>query len=224
MELLSRLYAFMHWSNTRRFLAFSASTWLRALPFVLFFFGFFRGWPLSLTFFWLLLGVALVIVYLWGRRIGYKRFVPDTSLALNETMSLLDQDERVPVRATGVFSLKEEEDYVLEHDARYWRVPFGDHVVMVEYQPGRYAYQIIEQENVHKVQPGYFLFGRRPKKALALRFTVTWGPDFAEEEAYDASPSANGTDPKEDRTIYFTFNDVADLQLVWRSLLHETKR
>jgi hypothetical protein len=90
---------------------------------------------------------------------------------------------------------------------------------MVQQQPGHFLYQIIEPENIRGIEPGLLLFGREPRRALALRYRVSWGPEFVYEPRYyylgeEDEPPA----PEVERTVYFTFDHEADLHAVWRSL------
>lgn len=225
MRFLSRLYGFLFWSKSQEFLGVSLRTWFVLLPLSLFFTGFWLRWPTLLTLFWLGLAFLLLLAYFWARRAGFKRFVSDPDMALDEEFAAPRPEQHVPLRATGVFSVKEREDYVLEHPAEYWRVPMGQHVFMVQQQPGSFLYQIVEPQYIQSVEPGYLLSGREPQKALALHFLVSWGPEFAFEPSFyhfdDGLPEQR---PSEERTIYFTFDHDADRFAVWRSLLETNER
>lgn len=224
MRFLSQLYAFMYWSKRHAFLGFSLGTWLRLLPFTLFLLGLAQGWPLPLNLLLLALFFLLLLLFALGRRAGYKRFIPESHMALDDDFAVPRPEQRVPLRATGLFSVRDREDYVVERPGAYWRVPHGQHVFMVEEGPGRYLYQIINPRHVHLVEPGYLLFGRQPQKALALRFTVTWGPQFATEPVYYYTPEPDEPEAAgETRTIFFTFDHDADRHAVWKSLLHEAQ-
>ena len=225
MRILSQLYAFMYWSKRRYFLGFALSTWIRLLPLAIFLVGLARGWPLPLNFAWVVLSILLFILYAVGRRAGYKRFVPEPAMALDDDFAAPRHEQRVPLRATGLFSVQDREEYVLERPGAYWRVPLGQHVIMVEEGPGRFLYQIINPRHVHVVEPGYLLFGRQPQKALALRFTVSWGPQYATEPVYYYTPEPGETEvDRETRTVFFTFDHDADRHAVWKSLLEEGER
>jgi hypothetical protein len=109
---------------------------------------------------------------------------------------------------------------VLEETAEYWRAPLGHHVVMVQNAPGQYLYQIVEPQHILDISPGYLLYGRHPKMALALNFMVSWSPEMAREPRFYHGASEPGERaPSEERTIYFTFDHDADRYAVWRSLL-----
>jgi hypothetical protein len=222
MRLLSQLYAFMYWSKRNSFLGFALSAWIRVLPVGLFLVGLVQEWPVIVNGLWVALFVVLVLLYAAGRRAGYKRFIPEPHMALDDDFAVPQHEQRVPLRATGLFSVQDREEYVLERPGAYWRVPLGQHVFMVEEGPGRFLYQIIDPRHVKIVEPGYLLFGRHPQKALALRFTVSWGPQFATEPVYYYTPEPDDAEVDgEMRTVFFTFDHDADRYAVWKSLLEE---
>jgi hypothetical protein len=210
----------MYWARRRSLLGLSVSAWLILVPLFIFFAGVLLRWPQPWKLVWLGLALFLVLAFVLAGRAGYKRFVGDPQLDLDDEFVAPADEQRVPLRATGIFSVREFENYVVEHPAEYWRVPLGQHVVMVQNGPGSFLYQIIEPDHIQEVQPGYLMFGRQPQSALALRFTVSWGPEFAEEprfyELNDPPPRKKAT---EERTVYFTFDHDADRHAVWRSLL-----
>ncbi len=141
-------------------------------------------------------------------------------MALDPEFAAPRNESRVPLRATGVFSVRDYERYVLEESAEYWRVPLGHHVIMVQNGPGQYLYQITEPQYIRNISAGYLLYGRRPQEALALQFVVSWSPDLAHEPRfYPGAQEDEQQQPTEERTIYFTFDHDADRHAVWRSLL-----
>lgn len=220
MHLLSQIYAWMYRARQRAIFGLALSNWIIGLLLVLFFIGFAQRWAPALSLAFLLLAVSLIAAYWLVSRMGYKRFVADEAMTLDEEFAAPQDEHRVPLRATGVFSVTDYEGYVVEQPAEYWRVPLGHHVLMVQNGPGQYLYQIVEPENIRDVEPGYLHFGPRPQKALALHFVVNWGPEFAHEprfyETHDPQPRP---EPKEERTVYFTFDNDADRHAVWRNLL-----
>ncbi len=217
MVIVSRLFAFMYISRLRRFLGVSWAGWQQFIPLLLFLFTLALGWPLWLALLWLLLFFVTLVGYALVRRLGYQRFLPDDSHRLHSSAPLLPADRRVSLRATGVFSLNDREDYVLQHRAEYWRVPLGKHIFMVQHRAGKFLYQVIAPENVLATQPGLLLFGATPQRALALTFLVTWGPEYAEYKLYYVGAD-NAPAPTQRRTVYLTFADEDTLQQVWRSL------
>lgn len=226
MSLVSRLFTFLYWSRRHRLLGFSIRTWLVIMPIILAFAGLLRGWPRPAILALSILSGLLFALNLFAARSGYKRFVPDDSMALDDEYEAPRNEHRIPLHATGVFSVHNREDYVLARPAEYWRVPLGQHVFMVQEAPGRFLYQIINPEDVESVQPGYLLYGREPQKALALNFLATWGPQFAYQPSYgyagqeEEPPAVVGVA----RTVYLTFESDADRHTVWKSLLLDNPR
>ena len=220
MHLLSRIFALLYGMRRHSLLGLALRNWLILLFIALFVVGFELRWPSLLTLGWLALALAVIIAYALASRVGYKRFVTAPDVSLDEEFAAPGPEHRVPLRATGVFSVREYEDYVVERPAEYWRVPLGHHVVMVHQDHGGYLYQIVEPENIRDVQPGYLIFGREPQKALALHFQVSWGPEYAREPRfYEYGEVDADAQPVQERTIYFTFDHDADRHAVWRSLL-----
>lgn len=220
MLFVSLLFAFMYWSKRQRLLGAAVSTWLMVLPLALAVVGLAQDWAPTILLLLLALSALLRIAYYVAGRSGYKRFIVDPALSLDREFAAPYDEDRVPLQATGVFSVSGREAYVLEHPGKYWRVPLGQHVFMVEQQPGRFLYQIIEADNVREVEAGLLAFGREPRKALALHFKATWGPQFAVETTFQYG-AAQQTEPPpaEERTIYLTFDHDADRHAVWRSLV-----
>lgn len=223
MSLVGRLYAILYHSRQRRLFGLTGRAWLIALPVILAIAGMALGWPFPLIVALLALVPLLLLLYYVAARAGYKQFVPDADMALDDTFEAPRNEHRIPLQATGIFSLHDREDYVLARPAEYWRVPLGQHVFMVQQTPRRFLYQIIDPEHVESVQPGYLFYGRKSQKALALHFFASWGPQFVHEPSYryvgdDEAPAPANTIP---RTVYLTFNSDADRHAVWKSLLIE---
>lgn len=226
MHLLGRLYAFLYWSQQHSLLGLSLRAWLIALPLVLATAGMVRSWPLPAVLALAALAPILFVLYTVARRDGYKWFVPAATLALNDEYSAPRDEQHIPLQATGIFSLHDREDYVLARPAEYWRVPLGQHVFMVQERAGRFLYQIIHPEHVQRVEPGYLHYGKSPRKALALHFLVSWGPQFAYEPGYQYVGEAE--EPEQvhvtPRILYLTFASDADRHAVWKSLLMRPAR
>lgn len=224
MRFLSVLFASIYWTTRHGLLGISFRTWLIIIPSFLFLLGGALRWSPALTFFWLVLAGLFALLYMALSRVGYKRFVPDPAMALDDDFAAPHHEDRVPLRATGIFSVRDRENYVLDNPAHYWRVPLGQHVFMVEEQPGSFLYQIIDPENIRNVEPGHLLFGRQPQEALALSFEVSWSPELATEPSYHyhGKPEPENRPPGRERTVYLTFDHDADRYAVWKSLLQDT--
>ena len=217
MVPLGRLLAFLYRSQYRRFLGLTIRGWLGWIPFWLFVAGVVLRWPIWLWLLFLLLFIAVRVAYMLAARMGYQRFVLDEGYRLPDTAEAQPVNQKIPLRATGIFSLNDREDYVLQHPGEYWRVPLGQHIFMIQHRAGRFLYQVIKPEYVVEVQPGFLLFGAEPHRALALTFLVTWGPQYAEYKLYYVGAD-NARPPEQKRTVYLTFENEAALHKAWRSL------
>lgn len=223
-RFLGMLYYSAHGLRRRRFLGLTLHTWLMLLFLLLFFAVGLWGWG------WRgLLGVlglaALAQAAFWvSARAGYHKFVPDEQDEAPELAALtpLPAERRVTLWATGVFSLIDREDFVLlRRPTQYWRVPLGDHILMVEQAPQRYLYQIFNHGTLRRVQPGWFIFGPQPHRALAITFQVIFGPGLDDPTlSYYVGGGLNKRKPSL-RTIYLSFADEADYQAVWHTILRD---
>lgn len=221
MVWLGRLLAFMYISKQRDFLGFALSSWLKFIPLFFFGFGLWFKWPLPVSFTFFLLWFLLQLAYWLAGRLGFKRFIPNPLLKLAENARPVPLNQRISLKATGVFSLNDRDDYILQHPGHYWRAGLGQHIFMIQHRPGQFLYQIIKPDNVGDVRPGFLLFGYQPCPALAVTFWVTWGPEFAEYKLYYVGAD-NDKPAKQQRTIYLTFEDEATLQQLWRNLTPAT--
>ncbi len=175
--------------------------------------------------------VITLLFFLWvqysywhARRAGYFRFVADGNPNLPQgDVAPLKKDQRVPLFASGEFSLKNRETVVLFQPAQYWQVPLGDHVVMVEEAPGYYLYQFFNATTLQAVQEGCVLYGPRPQPALSVRFFSIWGPEFDEDTVTLLRGKASKPLQKV-RTIYFSFDNTQHERLVWHNLVHDARR
>lgn len=215
------LYAFLYRTNRRRLLGFSVGGWLKNLPFLFALLAVVMRW----SAFWIIFGIVLAIIirilYWRAKKAGYIHFLEVKGQTRPDNGRILKDDVKVPACATGRFSVKDWEEYVLERPAEYWRIPIGDHAFMVEHQPGRYLYEFIQRGALEQVESGFLFFGRRPKPALAITFLSTWGSGSEEVNFQFYAPSKNSSPGKFRRKIYLTFEKDADKNAVWRSLLRD---
>lgn len=218
---LSRMYLLTYASQRRSFLGITLVNWAKYLPLVLLLVGWMRHWP-----WWALVLLAFLAVWIHGsywaaKRAGYIRFLPDEAATLPAESAIppLQIDEHISLRATGHFSVQDLESYLLLSPAQYWQVAMGDHIVMVEHEPGRFLYQFFGATNLLDVQPGWLLFGTQPKRSLAVTFHVHWGPGIVEQSVLyyikeDAPP------PKiPPRTIYLTVGSEEAEQQIWQAIV-----
>ena len=211
----------------RSFLGFSVRTWLIFLSLGLIFFVANQGWGIVITL--LIIGLALLVqAAFWSSaRAGYNKFVPDENdiLPANEELQPLPVNQKVTVRATGVFSLTGRENFVLlRRPTTYWHVPLGDHILMVEQLSGSYLYQFFNGRTLQSVQNGWLIFGRQPRRALAITFLVTFGPNYNDPTLLYIVGSGDGAASPKPRTIYLSFDNEDEHRVVWHTLIHAARQ
>ena len=176
---LSRMYAFTHTLSHRSFLGIRLRLYARWLPILALLIGWLSGWPLPV-----LIGLLLVILWInysmWrARRDNYNRFVAQGSaLTAAATGDPAPPNQKIAVMATGLFSVSGRDNRLLLRPAQYWRVPLGDHVVMVEEEPGKFLYQFFNAASLQDVRDGLLLFGSQPRQTLAITFLASWGAEY----------------------------------------------
>lgn len=224
LKVVGSAYAVAYFTIRHRFLGPTLGSWLRILLLAVLVLAFFQGWPI----WWLLvLGLAtagVFILYWRARRDGYIRFVSGRSPAPLPDARPPADNEKVRTRATGHFSVTGKESYLLQRPAAYWRVPLGDHAIMVEQEGGGYLYQFVQPGTLEEVAAGLLLFGTRPHKALAISFLTNWGPESDEVTFTFFAPSKNNSKAKFKRTVFLTFDSDKERQAVWTNLLRDAKQ
>ena len=215
------LYATLYHTNQNRFLGITIGGWLKNLPFLFSLLAIVMRWPV----FWVIFGIGLAIImrilYWRAKKAGYISFLDVGSQTDPTNAQVIKDNVKISACATGRFSVKDWEDYVVERPAQYWRVPIGDHTFMVEHQPGRYLYEFIRRGALEGVDSGFLYFGKKPKPALAITFLSTWGPEAEEVNFQFYAPSKNSSSAKFRRKIYLTFDKDDDKNAVWQSLLRD---
>lgn len=222
-DYIGRINAFAYDASRRTLLGMRVATWLEVLLVAALLWGLVRNWSAGIML--VLLGLFIwLIVTLWtARRRNYTRFVPaPEGLPDGEERAGLRANQRVNARATGIFSVSSRDANVFQQPAQYWQVPLGDHVVMVEERPGKYAYQFFNARSLQAIHKGWLLFGPRPLDCIALTFLAAWGPEYTKFEQYDdGQPSAT---PPKSRTIYLTFDEPAEEEAVWYNVIGDARR
>lgn len=220
-RIVGPLYVILYHTNQHRFLVFTVGGWLKNLPFIFSLLAILMRWPVFWVIFGIVLAFLMRILYWRAKKAGYIRFLGVGSQTGLTDAQLIEDNVKVLACATGKFSVKDWEEYVLEQPAEYWRIPIGDHAFMVEHQPGRYLYEFIQRGALEQVESGFFYFGRQPKPALAITFLSTWGSGSEELNFQFYAPSKNSSSAKFRRKIYLTFSKDADKNAVWRSLYRD---
>ena len=218
---VGRLYAFAYTSQRRSFLGIPQSAWLRLGIFALFAVALIGRWG------WIAVGLSVLLwlyvsfIYRRAQREDYNKFVADeTAVPPPSTNETLAPNEKTAVRASGRYAVTDKSNTVLlQKPAHYWRVPLGDHIVMVEYRPKRFLYQFFGERTLQSVKRGWILFGKEPIPTLAITFLEVWGQEHNSGLWYYIGGGPNDElSHLKPRTIYFSFEDTAVLNKVWASL------
>jgi len=184
------------------------------------------GWQWPRPAFALAIAFLLLIYlfYWWAKRSGYKKFVAtESSLASSsdDSTPALSANSKTTMRATGLFGTAHWETKLLLRPATYWQVPLGEHVVMVEYEPGKFVYQFFSATGLQNIQQGVLLNGRFPHPAIAITYLSTWTPS---SDLQFQMPNAPLPEKTKSRTIYFTFDNVEDEKLVWNNIVRDARQ
>lgn len=223
---LSRMNAFAYAAANRSLLGMRLSRWLMLGLAALLLAGWVRQWPVVVLAALLLVLIWLAFSFWRARRSNYIRFVAAADALPSDDLTgsagTLAPNQRVPLQATGVFSVSSRDVAVLQKPGHYWQVPLGDHIVMVEERPGKFAYQFFNAANLQGARRGWLLFGPRPLECLAVSFMSAWGPEYTKFQQYDdGKPSPT---PPKARTIYLGFESGESLQAVWRTIVADVRR
>ena len=217
MNLLGPLFAFVFINDHKRFLGIRRSHLIRLLPLGLGLLAYALNRAVALLLIGLFLTLLLYLFWRQVRRSGYTRFRPDGEPAPTEKQQL-PNEQRIDMRATGVFSIVDREDHMFLRTAQMWRVPIGDYAIMVAIAPKRYRYEFLNRGDLEQIESGHLLFGSHPLPTLAITFGSTWGPRYAQyQRAYYVHPDESP--PPMRKTIYLTFADEETRRRVWQSLL-----
>lgn len=217
-RILGLLYTFLYYTASRDLMGLTIEGLLKFFPLLFSLIA----WLVDLGTGWILFGIVLAILFrilFWlGRRAGYIRFVPENIRKPPAINEMIDNDQKVEIYASGIFSVRNWERYVRQYSGHYWRVGMGDHVIMVDYPPNQYLYQFIQPEGLIDVVPGTLYSGWDPHPALEVSFLSNWGPESPDVDFMFYARKKNGKEKRIDRRIYLTFDNFEHRALVWNSL------
>lgn len=227
--ILGFIYRFCYLTDNYNLLGIQVSRLVKLAALALFATAWLRRWGNGPVYATLALFLWLQFVYWRSRKLGYYRFVADeTATPFSHgvpqgTLAPLPNNQHVQFSATGGFSVKSMEKNILKQPAKYWQVPLGEHVMMVEYKPEHFLYQFFSSRTLQEIQHGCLIHGRTPQRALAISFLSTWGPEFAK-----VSQTLFGSEmedaPKKKRTVYFSFDDAESETAVWHNIVEDARR
>ena len=221
---LSRMYALLYAMSRRSFLGMRLSTLARWLPILALLVGLIADWPLPV-----MIGLLLVTIWIhysfWrAKRDNYNRFIAHSAPPpAGQAMEPLPPNRKLPVRATGLFSVSGRENSLLLRPAHYWRVPLGDHVVMAEEDPGKYLYQFFDGRTLQEVQPGWLLFGARPVESLAVTFLARWGPEYTRFGPSHETGN-DGLPPPKRVTVYLSAEDETVQRTIHQTIVEDARQ
>ena len=200
-------------------------TLARWVPIVVLVVGWIQRWPLPVLI-GLMLGILWLNYSLWrAKRDNFNRFVPDdTALPNAIQLEPLNANHKISVTATGLFSVSGRQNNLLLHPATYWRVPLGEHVVMVEESPGKYLYQFFGAKSLQTVRSGWLLFGPHPIESLAVTFLARWGPEYTKFGQLYEDGDDSALPPPKRVTIYLSSDDPATRQLILETIISDARQ
>lgn len=221
IRLAGVIYALAYFAAHRGFLGLRWRGWLKWAIVIFTAVAWLGSWPR----YWIVVGIALFVavqLFFWVmRRRGYIRFLTTGKNHDQTVGDYLADNKKIKSRATGVFSVSRRQAYVLQKPADYWRVPIGDHAVMVEHEPGKFLYQFIQSGSLQAVETGFLIFGRQPQASLAITFLTNWGPEFGDNSPRQLMAGANAPPAMVERTIYLTFEAKEEHRLVRQNLMRD---
>ena len=199
------------------YLGWPLARWLGLLLLGIAGWALFRWWPSA----WqaaLVTGlfVAYLLVLLWVARRGYVHFEEHPLLEGATELPPLRAEEVVPVRASGWFTVMDQERYFVDVQAGFETMETREHVVMGQIAPSRFLllgrwterdtgwwYIFFQPSAIHDIRAGRLTFGARSRRAL--RIEIVLGPDVR-------------------HTIYLAFDGAAALRRVWDDLLRDAPK
>ena len=213
-------YAVAYWLKRRRFLGAAVGNWITFLALAFVFYVWVQGLGKTALILAILLFAFIQITFWRTARAGYNKFVVDETAVLPppEASPPLPVYQRMPLWASGIFSVGDFEEHRLLYPAKYWHVPFGEHVIMVGNMPGNYRYQFFKTGTLQVVEPGWLIYGGRSRRTLAVTFLVAFGPSFKKPAPVTLWGDEQDPIPSKRRTIYFTLDDEVNFHAVWRTI------
>jgi hypothetical protein len=213
------LYVLLHATVRRTFIGATIRGWLVNLPLLVALFLVLLGQPIAWSIAIVVVALILRLLYWRADRNGYVRFEVEQVQQPGGSATDIVDNQKVVTRATGKFSVKDWQEYVLAQPAEYWRVPMGDHAIMVRNGSGRFLYQFIRRGAIEAIEAGLLYHGRRPHEALAITYLTSWGPESEDPNFMFYAPSDEGDPARKQLKLYLAFEDKGTRDSVWHSLL-----
>lgn len=218
-QLQGAVYVFLYATTQSIFLGPTIRGWLVTFPLFVALFLVFTRQPIALAIAIVIATLLLRLLYWKAKRDGYVKFMPETAQRPADGVAAVADNQKVALKATGIFSVKNWEEFMLARPAEYWRVPMGDHAIMVRHPRGRFLYQFLRQGAIETVEAGMLWHGPRPHCALAVSFLSSWGPEAEDPNFMFYAPSDEGNPARKERNMYLAFEDQLARDSVWHNLL-----
>jgi hypothetical protein len=221
-RVLGYLYPSLYFASDRLIIGASILGWITVLSFLLGLYLWLRSgsiaWFLALLF----ILIAVRVTYWIAQRDGFIVFTALVDDQGSGDARQLQDYEKFDLRASGVFSITGREKYMFRRPAKLWRLPMGDHALMVQRPTGSYLYQFIEVGYIKQMRPGCLVYGSHLNFALEIDFRTTWGPVAGETE-FKWFARGEGSKPKRyKRTLYLGFENKGDRDAVRQSILRDS--
>lgn len=218
MRLLGCFFHLLYVLRRHRFLGLRLDLWgvlLLAVAGLVAFSAGEPGWGLVLV----ILAAALLIGLVVAQRAGYLRFLPQPTHRPAPAYPGLEPDEKLLLRASGHFAIRDHLVYLVEHPAILSTPRSREHVLMVSLAPSRllllgqtrqaewgWWYQFIKPAAIRQVLVGTLVHGWSLRLALAIRY----------QQLSDEGVGALGL-------TVLTFDDERSRALAWENLTREMR-
>lgn len=161
--------------------------------------------------------LAYLALMIWTDRQGYVRFhaLADAQSMLHDVAPApsLAPQEKVPLRASGWFTVEGADQYLVDVEADFETTGIREHIVLGRIQPSRFLlfghwpkhevgwwYIFFKPAMIRRMRLGHLYFGSRLRPALQVRYI---------------------SDAEKERLVHFTFDDPSALRRVWDDLLRD---
>ncbi|MGB3716121.1 MAG: hypothetical protein WA996_16980 [Candidatus Promineifilaceae bacterium] len=217
------LYASLYYTSDRLLIGASILGWITVILFFLGLYLWLRSgsiaWFLALLF----ILFAVRVAYWIAQRNGFIVFIAQVDDQAPGDARRIKDYQKFALMASGVFSITGWEEYMFRRPTKLWRLPMGDHALMVQSPAGRYLYQFIEVGYIKRIRPGCLVYGSRVNFAFEIDFRTTWGPVAGETEFNWFAPGEGSKPKRLKRTLHLGFENKANRDAVWQSILRENK-
>ncbi len=160
----------------------------------------------------IVLGLILVLVTLLAKRRGFILF-RRTKLPPSPSSPELMPDEKVSVRATGLFEVRDERRYFVEVTADFATMETREHIVMARMLNSRFLvgapksdigwwYIFFKPHTIREIEVGQVHFGLRARPAIKLGYK---------------------TDEEKVEPVYLSFDEPLQMQRVLQDLYRDAK-